>query len=285
MGPHALTNRIGDISALDRATGPLVRTAKKVIPAGPVKDLLSGTPVGHPVHPPLTDVPIGCFTAATALDLLGGSRFDDAVENLLILGIVGAVPTASAGLSDWSDTYGSEQRIGLAHAVANVAALGLFAGSLVARRSGNRILGRTLGLAGMATLATGGYLGGHLSYSRGVGVNNAFFQHGPEDWTAVMSTGDLPTGAPTMVEAGDATVLLYRTADRIYAIGSRCSHAGGPLQEGKIEDDDGPCVQCPWHNSVFRLDDGSVVHGPASVPQGAYDVREQDGRIEVRRRG
>ena len=285
MGLHELVTRIGDIEALDRATGPLVRTAKKLIPAGPVKDVLSGTPVGHPVHPPLTDVPIGCFTAATALDLLGGSRFDDAVEKLLMLGIVSAVPTASAGLSDWSDTYGSEQRVGLAHALANVGALGLFAGSLVARRSGSRILGRALGLAGMATLATGGYLGGHLSYARGVGVNNAFFQHEPEDWTAVMNAADLPTGGPTMAEAGDATVLLYRTADRIYAIGSRCSHAGGPLQEGKIDEDNGPCVQCPWHGSVFRLDDGSVAHGPASVPQASYDVREQDGRIEVRRRG
>jgi nitrite reductase/ring-hydroxylating ferredoxin subunit/uncharacterized membrane protein len=284
MGLHDLVNRIGDIAALDRATGPVGRTAKKVIPAGPVKDVLSGTPFGHPVHPPLTDVPIGCFTAATALDLLGGSRFDDAVESLLILGIAAAVPTASAGLSDWSDTYGAEQRIGLVHAVANVAALGLFAGSVVARRGGSRVLGRTLGLAGMATLATGGYLGGHLSYSRGVGVNNAFFQHEPEEWTAVMDEADLPTGGPTMAEAGGATVLLYRTADRIYALASRCSHAGGPLQEGKIDDEDGPCVQCPWHNSVFRLDDGSVVHGPASVPQAAYEVRVQDGRIEVRAR-
>ena len=283
MGLHELASRIGDIDALDRVAGPVSRTAKKLVPAGPVKDVLSGTPVGHPIHPPLTDVPIGCFTAATVLDLLGGSRFEDAVEDLLLVGIVSAVPTASAGLSDWSDTYGSEQRVGLAHAVVNVAALGLFAGSLAARRRGSSGIGRMLGLAGLTTLATGGYLGGHLSFARGVGVNNAFYQHEPEDWTAVMAAADLPTGGPTMAEAGDATILLYRTADRIYAIGSRCSHAGGPLQEGKIEDD-GPCVQCPWHGSVFRLEDGTVVHGPASVPQAAYDVRVQNDRIEVRLR-
>jgi nitrite reductase/ring-hydroxylating ferredoxin subunit/uncharacterized membrane protein len=285
MGLHELASRIGDTTALDQVTKPLVRTAKRIIPAGPVKDVLSGTPLGHPLHPALTDVPIGSFTAATVLDLLGGSRFDDAVEDLLALGIVSAVPTASAGLSDWSDTYGSEQRIGLAHALANVTALGLFAGSLAARRRGGRILGRTLGLAGLTTLATGGYLGGHLSFSRGVGVNNAFYQHEPADWTAVIDAAALPAGSPVKAEAGNATVLLYRSADRIYAIGSRCSHAGGPLQEGKIDDEDGPCVQCPWHGSVFRLDDGSVVHGPASVPQAAYDVRVQDGRVEVRRRG
>ena len=283
MGLHELVNRIGEIEALDRVTEPLTRTAKKMVPAGPVKDVLSGTPFGHPVHPPLTDVPIGCFTAATILDLLGGRKFEDAVGNLLAAGIVSAVPTASAGLSDWSETYGSEKRIGLAHALANVAALGLFAGSLIARRRGSLALGRTLSLGGMTTLAAGGYLGGHLSYSRGVGVNNAFYQHEPEDWTAVMDSADLPAGSPVKVEAGNATILLYRASERIYGIGSRCSHAGGPLEEGKIDDGDN-CVQCPWHGSVFRLDDGSVVHGPASVPQAGYDVRVQDGRIEVRRR-
>jgi nitrite reductase/ring-hydroxylating ferredoxin subunit/uncharacterized membrane protein len=283
MTLHDAATRIGKIEALDQATGPLVGVAKKLIPAGPLKDVLSGANLGHPAHPMLTDVPIGSFTAATVLDLLGGSRLDDAVEALLAVGIVTTLPTAAAGLSDWSDTYGPDQRIGLVHAIANVTALTLFTGSLAARRGGRRGIGRMLGLAGMATLTVGGYLGGHLSYARGVGINNAFYEHEPEDWTAVMDAADLQAGSPTKVEANGANVLLYRAADRIYAIGSRCSHAGGPLQEGKI-DDGGLCVQCPWHGSVFRMEDGSVVHGPASIPQAAYDVRVRDGRIEVRHR-
>jgi nitrite reductase/ring-hydroxylating ferredoxin subunit/uncharacterized membrane protein len=283
MGLHELASRIGEVEGLDRGTGPLVKAAKTLIPPGPVKDVLSGSQLGHPLHPALTDVPIGSFTAATVLDLVGGASAEGAVEALLALGIVATLPTATAGLADWSDTYGAEQRIGLIHAVANVAALSLFAGSLVARRGGRRGLGRLLGLAGQATLLTGGYLGGHLSYARGVGVNNAFYQHEPEDWTAVMDAADLQAGSPTKVEADGATVLLYRASNRIYAIGSRCSHAGGPLQEGKI-DDGALCVECPWHGSVFRLEDGAVVHGPASIPQAAYDVRTQDGRIEIRAR-
>jgi nitrite reductase/ring-hydroxylating ferredoxin subunit/uncharacterized membrane protein len=281
MGLHELARRIGEIEGLDRGTAPLVKATKRLIPAGPVKDLLSGTPLGHPLHPALTDVPIGSFTAATVLDLIGGERSRNAVEALLVLGIIGTLPTAGAGLADWSDTYGSEQRIGLVHAAANVVALSLFAGSLAARRGGRTGLGRMLSLAGMTALATGGYLGGHLTYSRGVGVNNAFYQHEPEDWTAVMDAANLQAGSPAKAEVDGATILLYRAADRIYAIGSRCSHAGGPLQEGKIDEGD-RCVQCPWHGSVFRLDDGSVVHGPASIPQAAYDVRERDGRVEVR---
>jgi nitrite reductase/ring-hydroxylating ferredoxin subunit/uncharacterized membrane protein len=281
MTLHDMARRVGEVEAIDQAAGPLAGLAKKVIPAGPLKDLLSGSPLGHPLHPALTDVPIGSYAAATVLDLIGGRRSQDAVRALLAVGIVTSLPTATAGLADWSDTYGAEQRIGLVHALSNVAALSLFAGSLAARRGGRTGLGRMLSLAGMTALATGGYLGGHLTYSRGVGVNNAFYQHEPEDWTAVMDAADLQAGSPAKAEVDGATILLYRAADRIYAIGSRCSHAGGPLQEGKIDEGD-RCVQCPWHGSVFRLDDGSVVHGPASIPQAAYDVRERDGRVEVR---
>lgn len=283
MTLYDVVRQIGDVEALDQAARPLARAARKLIPPGPAKDILSGSRLGHPLHPALTDIPIGSFAAATVLDLVGGRRSQDAVKALLALGIVSAAPTASAGWADWSDTYGPEQRIGLVHAVSNVASLSLFAGSLVARRRGNRALGRALSLLGMTTLTTGGYLGGHLTYALGVGVNNAFYQHEPEEWTPVMDAGDLQAGSPTKVEAGGATILLYRSSDRILAIGSRCSHAGGPLQEGKI-DDGNLCVECPWHGSVFRLEDGAVVHGPARVPQAAYDVRVQDGRIEVRHR-
>ncbi len=283
MALHDMAKGLGEAEALDRVAGPLVRAAKKLIPPGPVKDVLSGTPMGHPLHPALTDVPIGSFAAATVLDLVGGRRSQDAVRALLAVGIVATLPTATAGLADWSETYGPEQRIGLVHALSNVAALSLFAGSLAFRRSGRTGVGRALSLAGMTTLSVGGYLGGHLTYSRGVGVNNAFYQPELEDWTAVADAGDLQAGSPTKIEADGATILLYRASDRIYAIGSRCSHAGGPLQEGKI-DDGALCVQCPWHGSVFRLEDGTVVHGPASVPQAAYEVRVRDGRIEVRQR-
>ena len=283
MTLHEMATRVGEVEALDRLTGPLARAAKRLIRPGVVKDALSGTPLGHPLHPALTDIPIGAFIGATILDVVAGDRSAQTVDALLALGVAATLPTASAGLADWSDTYGSEQRIGVVHALANVAALSTFAASLVARRTGRRGLGRALGLAGTATLVTGGYLGGHLTYSRGVGVNNAFYQHGPQDWTTVMDAADLSPGAPTKVDVGDATILLYRASDEIYAIGSRCSHAGGPLQDGKV-DHEALCVQCPWHNSVFRLEDGSVVHGPASVPQPAYDVRIEGGRVEVRAR-
>jgi nitrite reductase/ring-hydroxylating ferredoxin subunit/uncharacterized membrane protein len=276
---HDLADRIGSIDALDRYVEPLAKLVKRWTPKGPVKDALSGTWMGHPLHPLLTDIPIGSFTSASVLDVVGGARAQPAADALIALGLVSAVPTAAAGLADWSDTFGGERRIGVVHAAANATGLALYAASLVARRRGRRGSGALLALAGMSAMTVGGYLGGHLSFSRGVGVDNAFWQHGPEDWTAALDDADLAEGATTTVDAGDMTVLVHRHRGRVLAINDRCSHAGGPLHEGDVADG---CVTCPWHQSVFRLVDGAVVHGPATAPQAAFETRVTDGRIELR---
>jgi nitrite reductase/ring-hydroxylating ferredoxin subunit/uncharacterized membrane protein len=282
MQGHQLVSKLGTITGFDRVAQPLAKQVHRVYPAGPIKDFLSGTWLGHPLHPALTDVPIGSFFAASLLDILAPTRSNDASRYLIGLGIVAAVPTAAAGAADWSDTYGAEQRIGVVHASSNLAAVALYTASLAARRRGRHGRGVLLGFAGLTALSVGAYLGGHLSFGRGIGVNHAFFEEPPEDWTRVIDDGELAVGRPQRVEAGSATILLYRTPDRIYAIGSRCTHAGGPLEDGDI--DAAACtVRCPWHGSVFRLEDGSVVHGPASIPELAYEVRVEAGRVEVRR--
>ncbi|MBV9412865.1 MAG: Rieske 2Fe-2S domain-containing protein [Acidimicrobiia bacterium] len=283
MDLHSLAEKLGKNESLDGLAEPGASAVKKVIGRGAVKDLLSGTWLGHPLHPLLTDIPIGAFTGATVLDLIGGRRAEAGADALVGVGVLSTLPTALAGAADWSETYGDDQRVGVVHALANVAGLACFAISLSARRRGRRGAGKVWGLAGMSVMSIGGYLGGYLSYGRGVGVNNAFFQHEPEDWTAVAAEAELSDGKPMRVEANGATALLYRSNGRIYAIGSRCSHAGGPLDEGTV--DAAQCtVECPWHQSVFRLEDGTVVHGPASVPQAPYDARVVDGQVEIRRR-
>ncbi|MDP9389650.1 MAG: Rieske (2Fe-2S) protein [Actinomycetota bacterium] len=284
MNLHRVAERVGRTEGLDQVAAPLAKLVKRIAPPKTrVKDLLSGTWLGHPLHPLLTDIPIGSFTSATVLDLIGGAGAERAADRLVDLGLLAAIPTAVAGAADWSDTYGEEMRTGVVHGAANVVGVGLYAASGVARRRGRRGAATALGLAGMATMTVGGYLGGFLGYGRGVGINNAFFQHPPGEWKAVLDDADLAEGEAKRVEAGDATVLLYRRGGEIVAIGSRCSHAGGPLEEGDI--DAATCtVTCPWHQSEFRLDTGGVVHGPATVPQVAYDTRVVDGRIEVRLR-
>jgi nitrite reductase/ring-hydroxylating ferredoxin subunit/uncharacterized membrane protein len=279
---HDLAARVGSHDGLDRVAAPLAAAAKRATPPGPIKDTLSGTFLGHPLHPLLTDIPIGSFTSASVIDLIGGRGGERAADALVALGLLSALPTAAAGLADWSDTNGDEERIGVVHAAANATGLVLYAASLLARRRGRRTSGRVLALAGMGAMTVGGYLGGHLAFSRGIGVNNGFWQHGPETWTSVLDDAELGEGAAMTVRVGDATVLLHRSDGRLFAISSRCSHAGGPLEEGKI--DESGCVTCPWHQSVFRLDDGSVVHGPATAPQGVYETRVERGRIEIRAR-
>ena len=164
MNVFEAVDRVGEAGSLDQIGVPLTRVVKRIAPPKTrIKDLLSGTWLGHPLHPLLTDIPIGSFTGATVLDLVGGRRSRWAADRLLDLGVLSALPTALAGAADWSDTYGEEMRVGVVHALANVAGVGLYAASAVLRRGDRRNAARALGLAGMAVMSVGGYLGGHLS--------------------------------------------------------------------------------------------------------------------------
>ena len=282
MTLHQLAERLGDAESLDQVAAPVSAGAAKVVSPRPVKDALSGKWLGHPVHPLLTDLPIGAWTSALLLDLLGGAETEAAADRLIAVGLLTAVPTAAAGLSDWSDTLGAERRIGLVHAAANVVALSLFGASLAARRRDDRALGRTLSLLGAGALAASGYLGGHLSYSRGVNVNRNAWEAPPDEWTPVARLADLVEDRPHLAMAGDTPVMLVHHQGAVSALVDRCGHAGGPLHEGPVEDG---CVTCPWHGSTFRLDDGEVVHGPATAPQPGFEVRVDAGRVLVRARG
>ena len=283
MGAHELATSLGKIGALERVAEPVAAGVKRIVGKGWLKDTLSGTWLGHPLHPLLTDIPIGSFSSASLLDVLGGQRAERAADMLVGAGVLSSVPTVAAGFADWSDAYGEERRIGVVHAAANLLGIGLYATSLIARRRGSRRAGTSLGLLGMGVMTVGGYLGGYLGWARGIGVNNAFWQHDIGEWTPVLEEADLPDGEPVNVDVHGTSVLLYRKDSRVLAIGNRCSHAGGPLNEGAI-DREAECVTCPWHQSVFRLTDGAVVHGPASIPQAAYEVRTEGGKIEIRSR-
>jgi nitrite reductase/ring-hydroxylating ferredoxin subunit len=195
------------------------------------------------------------------------------------LGIVAALPAAAAGAADWSDTEGAARRIGAVHAALNAAALTFYAASFVRRRRPGD--GRWLAATGLALMAGGGWLGGHLAYALGVGVDTTAFETGPADWTAVGSADEFPVGQPVAVETGTARVVVLREAgDRLRAMANRCTHRGGPLAEGKIEDE---CATCPWHGSRFALADSEVRRGPATRPQPIYDVRLHRNQVEIRR--
>ncbi|MBA3629628.1 MAG: Rieske 2Fe-2S domain-containing protein [Actinobacteria bacterium] len=278
MGLYELSRQLEKLEGLDKIGDPLAEFVPKLFPPGPVKDLLSGTWLGHSLHPLLTDVPIGTWLSATMLDLVGGEESRDASEKLIAIGLLASLPTAAAGLSDWSDTMGGERRMGVMHAASNTASLLLFGASLAARRRGRHGLGVALSLVATGTNSLGAYLGGHLSLVQGVGVDQTAFEEDPEEWTAVLPETKMPEGEAVKVDVGGTGILLFRSGDRIHALANRCNHLSGPLDEGEI---DGLTVTCPWHASCFRLEDGSVVRGPARSPQPAYATRIREGQIEV----
>ena len=281
---NPLDSLVASIERFDRLDGfasSFSDAIGKAVQPRAVRNILSGTVIGHPIHPMLTDIPIGAWSMAAILDTVGGRAMEPAADLLVSVGIAAAVPTAAAGLNDWSDTQGKPRRVGLVHAAANSVALGLYTASAVARSAGNRGLAKSFGLAGFGILMFGGFLGGHLSYANAVNVNKTADRSGPSKWTPVLDDGDLPDGEHRKVDAGKVSVLLYRSGPNVLALDSVCSHMGGPLDKGDIVYG---CVVCPWHGSTFRLDDGSVVRGPATRPQPAYETRVSEGRIELRRK-
>ncbi len=283
MFPFDQLDRLEELSFLDPVVAPLRAAVNAVIRPQSVSDALHGTWLGHPLHPVLVQVPIGAFASASILDLVGGDDAEDGADLLALTGLVSAVPAALAGLNDWSSANPQEQRSGLVHAFANTVGLGCWVASLVSRRRGNRGKGTLLGLAGMAAMAAGGTIGGHLSYRRALGADsNADIEDtGPVDWTDA-GPAEVAEGKPVLRQAKGTPVLLYRSGRRINALIDRCSHQSGPLHEGEIDDG---CVTCPWHGSRFRLADGAVVHGPSTHPQPALDVRTEGDRLQVKLRG
>jgi nitrite reductase/ring-hydroxylating ferredoxin subunit/uncharacterized membrane protein len=280
MIAEQLAKALENATVLDGPAEAVAGVVSRTLKPGAFKDLLSGTPIGHPAHPALIAVPIGSWVGASWLDLVGGRGSRDAARKLVALGVLSAFPTALTGASDWSDTTGAERRVGFVHALANSAGLGLYVASWRARRRGKQVRGVGLALAGAGVVGFSGWVGGHLAYALGVGVDNTAFVVTPEDWTDVAAEADVVEGSPMAATLGDVPLLLLRQAGEIYALNDRCTHRGGPLHEGTVVDD---CIECPWHGSRYRLRDGSVARGPATTPEPSFDVRIQAGRVLVRR--
>lgn len=278
-----LTKMLEQAGALDGPAQTIAAKVRGLTGQGRLKDLISGTGLGHPVHPPLTDVVIGSFLSALLLDLLAPRTGAAAANRLTAVGIAAFAPTALTGISDWADTELSDEasrRVGLVHAGANSAALLMYCASLVNRRRGRRLRAALLGLGGAAALSAGGYLGGHLAYSRGVGVNQTVFDPGPEDWTPVLANAELAERQLHSADADGTPVLLVRVDGHLFAIHDRCGHRGCLLSEGQL---DGTVVTCSCHGSRFDIRDGALLRGPATGAQPALQCRDIDGRIEVRK--
>ena len=247
-------------------------------------NLLDGTWLGAPLHPALSDVPVGAWTSAFTLDLVatvtGSKAAATAADGALAVGVAAALPAAVTGTADWRDLIGEERRVATAHALLNVAGLALSVASLAQRARGRHGVGRALSAAGLAISGSAAHLGGELSFGMGVRVNHTFADSAPSDFVAVADESEVQGEEMKTVSVDGTSVLLARsTSGELCALANTCSHLGGPLGEGSR---DGDVVTCPWHGSRFHLCSGKVVEGPAVFDQPRYEARARDGKIEVR---
>jgi nitrite reductase/ring-hydroxylating ferredoxin subunit/uncharacterized membrane protein len=273
-------DRLERLPALDGLAHSVEGFWNALLPDGRVRDVLHGTWLGHPLHPALTDVALACWMGSGLLDLLGEDR---ASRRLTGLGVLTAIPTAAAGATDYValGTAARPKRLGAVHAVANGAATALYAASWLARRTGDRRRGVTLGALGAAVVSFGGYLGGHLAYRNAVGVDRNADAPDLAEWTEAANLHQLPMRQPVRRIVGGTDLVLYRIGSTVRALAATCAHLGGPLERGTVEDE---CITCPWHGSTFDLRDGAVVHGPSTHPQPAYDTRVIGRTVQVRQR-
>jgi nitrite reductase/ring-hydroxylating ferredoxin subunit/uncharacterized membrane protein len=278
----------------DRISEPLQRFIGVLIgsnhrPPRWFKSLLNGTWLGHPLHPVITDIPIGAWTLAALFDIIwlvsptSNAWAARGAEVLVIAGVVVSLGAIVTGSADWSDTYGRERTIGLLHGALMILVAIVYAVSFGLRYtvgSGESVVGAVLGFVGVAVWGVAAFLGGEMVFTLGTNVNHTAWEAAGEDFEPVIALNDLPENRLTRVVAAGVPVVLVRLGDKIAAISATCPHAGGPLDEGSLEDG---VVTCPWHSSRFRMRDGRVLTGPATTNAPRYNVRIRDGQVEVLR--
>ena len=286
---YAIGNIVERQTWLDKLAAPFQDWLLKLFgkpgqPNRKIKDYLNGTWLGHPIHPVLTDVPLGAWSGTLVLDMAWLGNEDEGVARSsdlsLLLGILGATGAAVTGVTDWSDLYDTDRRVGFLHGLLNGSILLTNIVSLIMRLTGKRKAGVYLSTAGYAVSLFSAYLGGELVFAKGIGVNHVAWEGGSDDYVAVMNAQDLAEGKLTRVDVAGIPAVLLKQGNSIYAIGATCTHLGGPLDEGTYKDG---TVTCPWHGSCFRMSDGAVVNGPAVYAEPTFAVRVRNGQIELRR--
>lgn len=275
-------------TGLDRVAEVASRVSRLALRSSPrITRWLSGTDVAHPIHPALVAVPAGLWTSATVTDLFGGRAGKPMAQRLVGPGLLSALPAAATGAGDWLDTAGGERRVGFVHALLNYAATGLYWTSWRQRRAGHQIRGVAAAAAGLGLLTMSGWLGAHLVYALGVGVDTTAFQVVPSEWTDTVEDAQLLDGVPLLAHVNGVPIVLVRESGEPSALLDRCTHRGGPLHGGQLRRAADPrtagaSLTCPWHASRFRLSDRAVLDGPATRGQTALETRVRGGLIQVR---
>jgi nitrite reductase/ring-hydroxylating ferredoxin subunit/uncharacterized membrane protein len=292
---HAVTKNAKWLDGFANVFGAIVDGFYKLPGTAVIKNVLHGTwPLGHPLHPAITDITIGAYTGAVALDayylVSGDTALVRAADFVLVLAQLSSILAIVSGLTDWKDTFGEERRTGMLHGLIMIAAMFAFGASLLIRANGD-LDARTLAIAfstlGWITVLVGAFFGGEMPYGYGTQVNRQAWSEQSTKWQKLeIAAKDLEDRKPVVgTTKGGTEVFVAKIDDKIHAMGNKCTHAGGPLNEGTWVGADLCEIQCPWHGSVFCAKDGGVRNGPATFPEPVFEVRVSDaGAVEVRAR-
>lgn len=290
---HAITKGWKWLDPVADFVGAIVKAIYGLPGMHAVKTLLHGTwPLRHPLHAAVTDWTVGGYITLFALDVFylvtREATLTRAADFVLVLTLLSSLVAIVSGLTDWNETFGEERRNGILHGlVMLVASLG-FLISLWLRVGGasdQRDLAVAISIVSFAILAVAAYLGGEMVFGYGTEVNRQAWVEAPTKWEKLdLSQNGLEDRKPVVAKTKKGMAIFVVKLDgAVYAMGNTCTHAGGPLNEGKWVGKDRCEIQCPWHASRFCVKDGMVKGGPATFPESRFEVRTDDkGAIEVR---
>jgi nitrite reductase/ring-hydroxylating ferredoxin subunit/uncharacterized membrane protein len=292
---HAVTKNWKWLDEVAKVFDAIVGGFYKIPGTGPIKLLLHGTwPLGHPLHPAITDITIGAYTAAVALDaysvFTNDTTLTRAADFVLLVAFVSSLISVLSGLTDWTHTFGEEKRTGMLHGLIMVVATVGFVVSILLRANADadqRMAAMWLSGLGWLVMLVGAFFGGEMPYGYGTEVNRQAFKTHSTKWQKIdVASSALEDRKPAVGKTKEGTeIFVVKIDEKIYAMANTCTHAGGPLNEGKWVGGDRCEIQCPWHQSVFCVKDGSVKQGPATFPELVFEVRTgEGGSVEVRAR-
>jgi hypothetical protein len=171
---------VAAVHAVERAAsldtlGNVVDALARVVAPSAVAPFLRGKGSGHALHPFLTDLPIGFWTSASVLDVVGGRSARGPARKLVGLGLLSVLPTAATGLAEWRQLGRPESRVATLHAGLNIVAAAGYGLSYALRRRERHGAGALAAFGAMGVATVSGYLGGHLTTARKVGSRDSAY--------------------------------------------------------------------------------------------------------------
>lgn len=98
------------------------------------------------------------------------------------------------------------------------------------------------------------------------------------EYVTIAKVSETPPGTISYHEVGDRRIALCNANGRFYAIDDVCTHDGGPLNQGRLEDH---LVECPRHGAKFDVTNGRAVVLPAVRPVRTYQVQVEGDEVKV----